>query len=412
MTAADNVITWDGGATGLSAAGIWIDAGAADEDADEAGTCHFIEHAVFRGAGGHPGGALQEALGRVAGEVNAFTTQDATCLYAATLTEDLPAAIALLTEAAFAPELADEQLERERPIVLAEIASAADRPGQAVRDLAVRAAWGDARQAGPITGTVGQVRGLPGDRIRRFHRSHFLPSRAVLAVAGDLSSLAGRAASCPPRTIAGARARTPALAFAEGAVAQVAPTRQTHLCVAIRAPGAGSADERWLDLASAVLGRGPTSFLHAALRGTKSMAYQVNATPVRTRAGSVLLIYAAVHHEAVEPALAEIGLALARLSDGDIGVARFDALRRDQIFAIRQAAADPMRQMMRLGRKALRLGRSAAAPDAEQDLHALTVDDVRAGLGAVFAGAGRRCTAVIGPAPPPDFAVTPELAGR
>lgn len=110
--------------------------------------------------------------------------------------------------------------------------------------------------------------------------------------------------------------------------------------------------------------------------------------------------------------MAEIGVALDRLSDGDMCAARFDALRRDQIFAIRQAAADPMRQMMRLGRQALRLGRSAAAPDAEQALHTLTVADVRAGLGAVFAEAGRRCTAVIGPVPPPGFDVTPELAAR
>ncbi len=173
-----------------AAIGVWVGVGSRDESPALHGCSHFLEHLLFKGTAERSALDISVALDAVGGEFNAFTAKEYTCFHARVLDEDLPLAVDVLGDMITSSTIAPEDVEAERDVILDEIAMHDDDPDDVVHNLFAEQAWGDSPLGRPIAGTVGSIRSLSREQVRRFYRRHYRPGNVVIAAAGNVDHTA------------------------------------------------------------------------------------------------------------------------------------------------------------------------------------------------------------------------------
>ena len=177
--------------------GLWIGTGSMLETREENGLSHFIEHMLFKGTQQRSAMQIAEEMDAIGGQVNAFTSKECTCYYAKVIDEHFEKALDLLSDMLLHASFNPQDLEKERSVILEEIAMTEDTPEDLVYELLSEAYFGDHALARPILGPAEVIRSVTREQILAFHRRHYRPDNTVLAVAGgyeldQLRELAGR----------------------------------------------------------------------------------------------------------------------------------------------------------------------------------------------------------------------------
>jgi len=136
-----------------AAVGLWLTVGSRDETAAEGGLTHFLEHMAFKGTGRRNTYEIAREIDQLGGLGNAFTTKEHTCYHARVLAEHLPRAVDLLADLVLHPLYLEEEMERERQVILEEIAAQDDTPEDLVQVLFARDFWQGQPLGRPILGT-------------------------------------------------------------------------------------------------------------------------------------------------------------------------------------------------------------------------------------------------------------------
>ncbi len=108
--------------------GIWIENGSRDEEPQENGVSHFLEHLFFKGTERRTAAGIAEEIDAIGGVLDAFTGKEYTCYYARVLTEHLSLALDLLLDVFLCSRFAEDEIERERSVICQEIAQIEDTP--------------------------------------------------------------------------------------------------------------------------------------------------------------------------------------------------------------------------------------------------------------------------------------------
>ena len=174
-----------------------VGTGAQDEPADRIGMSHFLEHLLFDGFDGMDERGVTEAFEALASYVNAFTRDQATVYFALTPREDASRAAALLAGMLTRSTIPEAAFEKERKVILEELAREAAQPA-VVRDQAARAAlWQDSPWARSAGGTAETVRAVTRDQVVAFWKRHYAPGAMKILAIGD-ADLATLAAILAP----------------------------------------------------------------------------------------------------------------------------------------------------------------------------------------------------------------------
>ncbi len=123
------------------ALGIWFAVGSRDESEPEAGMSHFMEHMMFKGTPTRSAAEISESFDELGAELNAFTSKEYTCYYARLVDEHLPIAAEILSDMVTSALLEDDACEREREVVIEEIARMEDTPDDQVHEIFSQALW-------------------------------------------------------------------------------------------------------------------------------------------------------------------------------------------------------------------------------------------------------------------------------
>ena len=121
-------------ATAAAIFGLAVGVGSADESSDDAGLAHFVEHTIFKGTAKRSAWHIINRMEAVGGELNAYTTKEATVLYSLFPRGNEARAVELLADLSINSRFPDKELDKERQVVLDEIASYRDTPSEAVYD--------------------------------------------------------------------------------------------------------------------------------------------------------------------------------------------------------------------------------------------------------------------------------------
>jgi predicted Zn-dependent peptidase len=167
-----------------------FDAGARSERPQENGVAHFLEHLVFKGGERYPNYRdVNETAERMGAMINAYTSHDLVAFHITCRAEAAEAAIDLLTDIAGRPRLDADELERERGVVIQEIARADDQPAVVAGHLIDRAAFGDHPLGRPVLGPEEHLRSFTRDEIVGFRERRWAPDRGGAFLVGNTDHL-------------------------------------------------------------------------------------------------------------------------------------------------------------------------------------------------------------------------------
>lgn len=167
------------------AVGVWIQAGSNDEGVDEAGIAHFIEHMLFKGTKKYSAKDIAEQFDRIGGELNAFTSKEATCFHTTILKEDAKMALDLLVDMLFNSVFDEEEIRKEKQVVLEEIAMYEDTPDDEVHERLWQAMYRNHPLGKPVLGNRQSVGQFTKQSIQAFMDRMYIPGRIVISIAGN-----------------------------------------------------------------------------------------------------------------------------------------------------------------------------------------------------------------------------------
>jgi len=261
-----------------------FDAGARTERPDENGMAHFLEHLVFKGGVKYDDyRKVNETAERLGAVLNAYTSHDLVAFHITCRGEVLPAALDLLTDFVGRPRIDAEELDRERGVVVQEIARAHDQPAVLAEHLIDRAAFGEHPLGRPVLGPADHIRSFTREAIVAFRERRWAGARGgafLVGALGDLPEqevlheLFGRFPD-----LAANGAAEPAPSFAPTTLVEERDSNQSHLRMSYRPdtdPG-DRAQRAALSVYSTLLGGSMGSRLFDEIREKRGLAYSVYA---------------------------------------------------------------------------------------------------------------------------------------
>jgi predicted Zn-dependent peptidase len=264
-----------------------FDAGARTERAAENGMAHFLEHLVFKGGEKYPSyRAVNEAAESIGAVLNAYTSHDLVAFHITARAQRGLEAADLLTDFVARPRIDASEMDRERGVVVQEIARAEDQPSVMAEHLIDEAVFGDHPLGRPVLGPAEHIRDtFTRDAIVAFRSRRWSPaSGAAFAVGnlealgsnGQLDELFGRFTAAPePESYDRAPNLVPRVLVRER------DSNQSHLRLSYR-PAVDVTDPRQraaLAIYSTLLGGSMGSRLFDEIREQRGLAYSVSAFP-------------------------------------------------------------------------------------------------------------------------------------
>lgn len=166
--------------------GIWLDRGSRFEASSENGLFHFIEHVLFKGTSKRNARQIAEAFDGMGGHVDAHTGKEETCFSFRLRAKHWVQGLEILGDMLTDPLFAEEDLTREKQVILEEINMSNDDPEDLVFEIAQQAFWPGNSLAQPILGTAKHVASFTPEQTRLFFNLHYQPHNMIVAAAGKL----------------------------------------------------------------------------------------------------------------------------------------------------------------------------------------------------------------------------------
>ncbi len=312
------------------AVGVWADAGSADEGEGLFGLAHCLEHMVFKGTETRSAFALAEAIENVGGQINAYTEREITNVFARVLAEHLPVAVELLGDMVCRSTFPDDELERERQVIIEEIRKYEALPDERIHDLLMAGLWQGGGLGHPILGTEASVRGLTRADLLHGWRRHFAADRVIITAVGhirhaDVAAMAAEHfAALPERRAVG-------LAQPEGdrIARQIMEEdeEQVNFCWGGRSYPASDPRNFALAILDAIFGASATSRLFQEIREKRGLAYDITSEAIGFRRTGIFYAAGAASPETFPAVLALVrqeidGLRRRGITDAELARAK------------------------------------------------------------------------------------------
>ncbi len=257
--------------------GVWVLTGSRNENENNNGMSHFIEHMLFKGTENRSARDIAESFDSIGGQVNAFTSKEYTCYYAKVLDNHADRALDILADMFFNSTFDQEEMEREKKVVLEEIKMYEDTPDDIVHDLLAKASFGDHALGYPILGTDKTLQSFSPDSAKDFMNQFYRPDNVVISVAGNVDeSFFQKVESYFGSYTSDYSARKYEKAtFLGNEIRRKKDTEQAHLCMGYEGLQVGDEDIYNLVVLNNVLGGSMSSRLFQEVREQRGLAYSI-----------------------------------------------------------------------------------------------------------------------------------------
>ncbi len=359
--------------------GVWVKVGSMNELPEENGLSHFIEHMVFKGTKTRTARDIAEEMDEVGGQLNAFTSKDCTCYYAKVIDEDLRLAVDILSDLALRPRFDDGELQKERGVILEEIAMVEDTPEDLVGEVLSEAQF-EGSLMRPILGTEELIRAYTRDDLMAYWRRHYRPQNTVVAIAGNYDWDALLALVTEFFGDFPDQGKAPEMGgeqtILSGRMAREKDTEQLQISLGYPGVALGSDDVYALSVFNNALGGGMSSRLFQRIREELGMAYSVYTYPVSYPGVGTFTIYAGTSPENGEVVLGEIQAELQKALEGGFTDKEFASAKAQLKGGFLLGLESSSGRMQAIGRSTLLLDRLTPPEETLTKIEAVTMADV------------------------------------
>lgn len=359
--------------------GIWVKTGSRNETVELGGISHFIEHMLFKGTERFEAKDIAEQFDAIGGNVNAFTSKEYTCYYAKVLDEHLPIAMDVLSDMFFRSKLDDEELRKERNVILEEISMYEDTPDDLVHDLVVQAAYGDHLLAAPILGTEAKLGQMTSAHLKQYMKERYTVENTVISIAGNIDDSVIELVEkyFGHFDLSGSEQEIVSPDFLGDLKVQQKKTEQNHICMSFPGLGIGHPKQYAMALINNALGGGMSSKLFQEIREKRGLAYSVYSYHTSHADSGLFTVYAGTAPKQTEEVFkltSEIlhDLSIHGLSEQELRKGK-EQLKGGLILSLESTGS----RMNRLGKNELMIGRHDSLDDMITRIEAVTTEDIK-----------------------------------
>lgn len=379
--------------------GVWLTRGSRHEGDARAGIAHFVEHMLFKGTERRSAEDLAQAIDSIGGQLDAFTAKEYASYYIKVLDEHLPLAVELLSDIILRPAFSEEEIEREKKVILEEFKMVEDTPDDLVHEVFTQHFWEGHPLGRPILGTREAVEGLTRSAIRDYFGDAYVAGNLVIAAAGNLQherlrDLVAGAFAALPR--AGADADQAPPAVVPQVIVRTKEIEQSHVCLGTTAYPQKHDDRYVSYVLNTVLGGSMSSRLFQNIREKRGLAYSVFSSLSAYRDAGALTVYAGCGadqvDEVIDLTVQELrGLKEAAMPEAELRRAK-DHLKGSLMLSLENTAS----RMSHLARQEIYFERYFSLDETLEGVERVTAADVQRVAGELFAD-GTLGVTVLGP---------------
>jgi len=270
---------WVPGASSVYA-GLWLPIGSSSENSKNSGLSHFYEHLVFKGTKKYSAFQIAKEIEDLGGNLNAYTSRDATCFYIHIAKEHLQTAVRVLADLVMEPKLTSSDFAKERSVIAKEIIAVDDNPEEYSDDFFHKAHFKGCSLALPIAGSLKSVKNLKIEDIRERQKFILNELPILLSVAGavehkELISICKKLFSKKSRA-----GNQPCIAYSAKAGVEIRKkeVQQAMVLWGTSCEGLEAKDLRALQIFNHIFGDGFSSRLFQNIREKYGLAYSINSS--------------------------------------------------------------------------------------------------------------------------------------
>jgi predicted Zn-dependent peptidase len=361
--------------------GIWVGAGSRRETPEQNGITHFIEHMLFKGTTTRSAEDIARSVDALGGNLDAFTAKELVCFNTKVLDQHLSIAFDVLADLVLHPMFREEDIDKEKGVILEEIKMEADSPDYLVHEIFTSNFWKDHPLGKPILGTPQHVKRFDHAMIQGYYDSVYEPSNVVVTAAGHLTHQG---------LVELVKQHFESLAPAKPAPADPVPTtharialrnkkslEQVHLCLGVPSYPLPHHERYACYVLNTLLGGGMSSRLFQNIRERQGLAYAVFSELNPYRDTGCLSIYAGTSVESAGKVVESITNEFRQLkqelvSDEELRRAK-DHLKGSLMLGLESTAS----RMSNLARQEMYFGKFFTMDELLESIESVSADDVQ-----------------------------------
>jgi len=361
--------------------GVWISTGSRRESADLNGISHFIEHMLFKGTTRRSAEDIARSVDSIGGNLDAFTAKELVCFNTKVLDQHLSQAFDVLADLVLHPLFRDEDIEKEKGVILEEIKMEADSPDYLVHEIFSSNFWKDHPLGKPILGTRETVKRFDRGMIHSYYASMYGPGNMIVTAAGNLTH--GRLVDLvrehfetlppgqplPPDNVPSTHARI--------ALRNKKALEQVHMCLGVPSYPLPHEQRFACYVLNTLLGGGMSSRLFQNIRERQGLAYAVFSELSPYRDTGCLSIYAGTSLESARKVVESITNEFRQLKEQPVGEEELrrakDHLKGSLMLSLESTAS----RMSNLARQEMYFGHFFSLDALVENIEAVTADDVQ-----------------------------------
>ena len=289
---------------------VWVKVGSRMEEARVNGISHFLEHLAFKGSKKRPASKdIFGAVDAIGGEINAATSKDWTHYYVKARTQNLEKAFDILSDMILNPLLKENEIEREKGVIVEEIKMHEDTPMIRVADIFEQLIFAGNPLAWDIAGTEKSVKAVKRDDFLRYRKMHYYPENMLITVAGGVTR--EKIEKLSEKYFRQLPSNKTKLDFEKFESKQVKPQlllydrkkEQAHFVLGFRGNPRGYEGRFAEALLSAILGGSFSSRLFIEVRERRGLAYSIRTSTERYNDTGYIATQAGVDTKRVDEAI-------------------------------------------------------------------------------------------------------------
>jgi len=380
--------------------GIWVKVGSRNEDEGNNGISHFIEHMLFKGTKNRTAKEIAGTIDKIGGQLNAFTAKECTCFYAKVLDTHFDIALDILSDMFFNSTFSENEIEKEKGVVLEEIGMYEDSPEDLVHDIFNQSVWSKNPLGMPILGTEETLKAIKRQDIIDYIDSNYTPENIVISVVGNFDKehvlseiekvFSKHKAFKKDKVIINEPVFTPIYKHKEK------NTEQAHLCIGFKGFELSNKYTYPLLVLNNIFGGAMSSRLFQKIREEKGLAYSVFSYPSSYTDCGILSIYAGMKPNqldyAIELIIEEINQIKANgISEEELYDSK-EQIKGSYILGLESTSG----RMNSIGKSELLLDKIYSPKEIIELIDAVTMDDINHVINLVF-NIEKMGAAIIGP---------------
>ena len=370
--------------------GVFVDVGCVKEDKSTNGYSHFIEHLVFKGTNKRTCLQISEEIDDIGANINAYTSKDSTCFYTKSASEDLEKCIDVLSDMYFNASIPEDELAREKGVVIEEIKMCEDTPDDVSQDLISQALFNEQSLGQTILGSIDNIKYSDRHSILNFKNKHYIPRATVIAVSGkfDFDKLDELVSNyfeqnCDKNALT--PACEPKVVYQSKFLHTFKLIEQSHLQLAWGGFSLSSPERCANNMLASILGGGLSSRLNQVIREQNGLAYSVYAYPSYYSNCGTFEVYVGLSPENNSKVCNLVQTEIDKLITDGITEKELSRARAQAVNALYMNAESNMTLMRLYGRSMLKLNEMF---DVNRDVNlykSVTVQDINAVARKLFA---------------------------